>query len=111
MVAVAGAGPKPTPHKSLTAQNLAQAISYCLTPQASAAARGIAARMRTESGIRTAVNSFHANLPIEKLRYDLLPNQPAAWTYTRKQNSLKLSKVATELLDEHMKIHSNKLEL
>jgi UDP:flavonoid glycosyltransferase YjiC (YdhE family) len=64
MVAVAGAGPEPIPHKSLTAQNLADAISYCLTPQASAAAREIATKMRTESSVRTAANSLHANLPI-----------------------------------------------
>ncbi|KAE9377348.1 glycosyltransferase family 1 protein [Stipitochalara longipes BDJ] len=111
MVAIAGAGPKPIPHKSLTTQNLAGAISYCLTPQALTAAQGIAARMRIESGVRTAVNSFHANLPIERLRCDLLSDQPAAWTYKRKQKSLKLSKVATQFLDEHLKIERSKLEL
>jgi hypothetical protein len=111
MVAAASAGPKPIPYKALTAQNLADAISYCLTPQAAAAAQEIAVKMRTESGVRAAVNSFHANLPVERLPCDLLPDQPAVWIYKRKQKSLKLSKVAAELLSEYLKIDGSKLEL
>jgi hypothetical protein len=111
MVAVAGAGAKPIPHKSLTAENLAEAISYCLTPQALAAAQEISTRMRSESGVRTAVNSFHANLPIERLSCNLLPDQPAAWTYKRKQKPIKLSKVAMELLSDHLKLDRNKVDL
>ena len=111
MVAAAGAGPKPIPHKSLNAQKLVEAISYCLTPQALTAAREIAAKMSTESGVRAAVNSFHANLPLERLPCDILPDQPAAWAYKRKKKSLKLSKVAAELLGEHLKIDRSKLEL
>jgi UDP:flavonoid glycosyltransferase YjiC (YdhE family) len=34
MVAAVGAGPNPIPHKSLTSQNLTDAISFCLNPEA-----------------------------------------------------------------------------
>jgi hypothetical protein len=71
MVAVAGAGPKPIHHKSLNAQNLAEAIAFCLTPEAAAAAGKIAVQMSSETGVRTAVDSFHSHLPVEKMACDV----------------------------------------
>ncbi|CZR62698.1 related to sterol glucosyltransferase [Phialocephala subalpina] len=100
MVAARGAGPKPIPHKTLNVENLAAAISFCLTPEANSAAKEIAYQMQLESGVKTAVNSFHANLPIEKLSCDIISDQPASWTYKRKGKSLKLSKLAVEILSE-----------
>jgi hypothetical protein len=111
MVAAAGAGPKPIPHKSLNAQNLAEAISYCFTPQALTAAAEITSKMSTEAGVSAAVNSFHANLPLERLQYDLIPDQPAAWEWKKKQKSVKLSKAAVEILSEYCKIDRKKLEM
>ncbi|KAK7537978.1 hypothetical protein IWX46DRAFT_608543 [Phyllosticta citricarpa] len=45
MVAAEGAGPSLIPHRQLDSQNLTQAITYCLTPDASAAAQDVAAKM------------------------------------------------------------------
>ncbi len=98
MVAARGAGPKPIPHKTLNAQNLAEAISFCLTEEALEAAKQISYSMQSELGVRTAVNSFHTNLPIEKLSCDILSDQPAPWTYKHKGKSIKLSKLAVEIL-------------
>ena len=72
MVAAAGAGPEPIPQKQLNAQNLSEAIQFCLTSEAATAAAKIAIRMKRESGVTTAVRSFHANLPLESLRCDIL---------------------------------------
>ncbi|KAM3493089.1 hypothetical protein MY3957_003686 [Beauveria namnaoensis] len=48
MVARAGAGPKPIPHKEMTADILAQGIQYCLSDTAVAAAKLLASRMESE---------------------------------------------------------------
>ncbi|GME63925.1 hypothetical protein C8J57DRAFT_1469696 [Neofusicoccum parvum] len=114
MVAAAGAGPVPIHHKSLTAQNLAEAITYCLTPQASSAAGIIAEKMRAESGVSSAVASFHANLPLEKLQCSLLPDQPAAWKLSkgkgRDKKKYRLSKLAAEILVQDLGLDRKNLK-
>jgi UDP:flavonoid glycosyltransferase YjiC (YdhE family) len=99
MVAAAGAGPKPVPHKLLTTQTLTEAISFCLTPIAKAAAQEISSRMVNEHGIAAAALSFHANLPLETMQCAVLPNALASWTY--KKGSICLSKLAAQLLIEN----------
>ncbi|KAJ7678184.1 hypothetical protein DFH06DRAFT_567895 [Mycena polygramma] len=98
MVAAAGAGPKPVHHKALDVQNLAEAITFCLTPEAAAAARTIANKMRGESGVKDAVASFHANLPLAGLQCDILPDRPAAWSIEKGKGKMRLSKLAAEVL-------------
>lgn len=97
-VAVAGAGPRPIPHKELSSEKLAQAIKFCLTEEASAAAAAVSLRMKTEFGVQQAVESFHANLPLPKLRCGILNDQPAAWSYTKGDKEVHLSKVAAQIL-------------
>jgi hypothetical protein len=94
MVSVAGAGPETIPYKQLTTINLAEAIRFCLKPETMIAAQGIAVRMRDETGVKTAVDSFHRGLPQEKLRCDILSDQPAAWLYKKNGRRLQLSKLA-----------------
>ncbi|CAG1959358.1 unnamed protein product, partial [Fusarium graminearum] len=78
MVHAGGAGPDPIPFKALNNSNLAEAILF--------------------SGVRRAVASFHANLPLDDMRCDLLPNRSAAWLYDKKGKKIKLSKMAAEIL-------------
>ncbi|ETS79828.1 hypothetical protein PFICI_07357 [Pestalotiopsis fici W106-1] len=105
MVAAAGAGANPIPHQALTCEILADAIRFCLRPETFAAAKKISDRMRAELGVVRAVQSFHAQLPpVEKLQCDILPEQPAAWNYRGRRQDLKLSKVAYEILKEHLKL-------
>lgn len=104
MVAVAGAGPKPIPHQQLDVDNLTEAIRFCLTPEALAAAGEVAAKMKTENGVATAAKSFHANLPLEALPCDIFPDQPASWEYKRSKKHLRLSKKAAGILLDHLKI-------
>jgi hypothetical protein len=98
MVAAAGAGPSPIPHKELTVDALAEGIRYCLSDQATKAASIMAAKMNAEAGVRAAVSSFHRNLPLDRLQCDLYPGQPAVWTYSKKGRKMKLSKVAAQIL-------------
>ncbi|KAL1628580.1 hypothetical protein SLS56_005812 [Neofusicoccum ribis] len=98
MVAARGAGPKPIPHKELSASNLAEAIRFCLTPEAASAASAIAESMRAENGVRAAAESIHKHLPLDRLRCDILPDQPAAWSFGKGGRKVKLSKVAAEIV-------------
>jgi hypothetical protein len=104
MIAAAGAGPKPILQKSLSVQSLVDAIRFCLTPEASEAAQQIAAKMSTESGVKSAVASFHAHLPSPELECDVIKGQPAAWVYKENGTRLKLSKVAAEILASHQRL-------
>lgn len=110
MVAKAGAGPEPIPHAMLDPQNLAEAIQFCLTPDAEAAAKEIANKMKAEAGLSNAVNSFHRNLPLQRMRCSVIPGQPAAWAYTQKKKSLTLSKVAMNILVEYKRIDTKHIK-
>ncbi|KAM0226576.1 hypothetical protein ACHAQD_000500 [Fusarium lateritium] len=115
MVAKAGAGPSPIPHSQLTAENLSQAIRYCLSEEASQAAMAISVKMEREEGVKAAVQSFHRQLPLERMRCDLLPNEPAVWQYDKSKHPIKISKVAAEMLlsenlveTKHLKLYQSK---
>lgn len=111
MVADAGAGPAPIAQKSLTVEKIAEAIRYCLTPEAATAAAEIATKMRCENGVKEAVASFHAQLPRQMLRCDVVPDHPAAWTYSHSKGRLKLSKMAAEILVSHLMIDPGRLKM
>ncbi|RSM17141.1 hypothetical protein CDV31_004034 [Fusarium ambrosium] len=111
MVAAAGAGPEPIPQKSLTVDNLVEAIRFCLTKEAAEAADKIAAKMRSEEGVKAAVASFHNHLPRDELECDIIKGQPAVWTCSKKNRRLKLSKPAGEILSSHLKIDTGSLEI
>ncbi|KAJ5395019.1 uncharacterized protein N7487_009322 [Penicillium crustosum] len=110
MVARAGAGPRPIPFSSLNFQNLATAIKFCLTPEATEAARMLSVKMQTESGVTAAVESFHRNLPLDKMKCNLMPLQVAVWTYKKGKGNVTLSNAAVQILIEHQKIDEKRLQ-
>ncbi|KAI1385128.1 glycosyltransferase family 1 protein [Hypoxylon trugodes] len=110
MVSNAGAGPQPIPPSLLTSENLAESIKFCLTKGALAAAKNLSEKMRNESGVRVAVDQFHANIPADELRCDILRDRAAVWTYRKGTTRLKLSKLAAEILVENLRIEKNRLE-
>jgi hypothetical protein len=97
MVATAGAGPWPIPFAALTTENLSRAILQCLEPRTKTAAEALAAKMKTESGVAAAVQSFHRNLPRD-INCMVLPDQPAAWIYKSHRTEIRLSKIAAAAL-------------
>ncbi|KAI4728751.1 UDP-Glycosyltransferase/glycogen phosphorylase [Aureobasidium sp. EXF-10728] len=110
MIYAAGAGPKPIYHKDLTIENLSEAIKFLTTPEAVESACRIAQRMSTENGVKTAVQSFHRNLPRNTLRCDILPHLPAVWTYkASSKRTIKLSKLAAAMLADRLKLDDKKL--
>lgn len=108
MIAASGAGPKPIPHKLLTSENLTQAIQYCFTSEAKHAARSLSSQMENERGVEAALQSFHANLPLETMQCALLPAMVASWK--TKKNSIRLSKVAAQILIDQGILSQSDLE-
>ncbi|KAK8902239.1 hypothetical protein QC760_008753 [Botrytis cinerea] len=111
MINAAGAGPTPVPFKSLNTKNLVEGLKFCLTKEAAIAAGKIASKMVKEDGVKAAVRSFHANLPLEDLRCDLLPDKPAAWRYKHKEKTIKLSKFAMQILLENNRLDQENVKL
>jgi hypothetical protein len=109
MIARAGAGPSPIPHATLSVQNLAEAIRFCLKPQTVSAAREIAAKMQYESGVTAAVQSFYRHLPLEQMRCQVFPDQVSVWKYARSKREIRLSRKAVQILIDHLKIDPKNL--
>ncbi|KAI6863237.1 sterol glucosyltransferase [Hortaea werneckii] len=108
MVATAGAGPPPIPHATLTSEGLAEAIQKCLEPETREAARAVAQKMKQESGVLMAVDSFHRHLPPD-LKCDLSGAGPAAWQYKHGRKKVKISKSAASVLSTQGLIDERKL--
>lgn len=89
---------------------LASAIQFCLTQDAAEAAREIALKMQAESGVAAAVDSFHRNLPLDRMRCSIMPDQAAVWTYGVGKQRLILSKTAVNILIEHDKIDARHIK-
>jgi len=105
MVARAGAGPDPTPHKQLTADKLADAINFCLKPESLERAKELASKIAAERGSDIGAQSFHQYLEVDRLRCTLAPSRPAAWRIKRTQVRLSAFAACTlanaNLLDFH----------
>ncbi|KAH6670033.1 glycosyltransferase family 1 protein [Halenospora varia] len=111
MVAAAGAGPHPIDHKSLDSASLSKAIHFLLSPDALAAAESIAARMRSEDGVKAAVASFHRGLARSSMHCEVLPDHPATWMWKRGGQTVKLSHKAASVLVEEKRVDISSLVL
>ncbi|KAJ5233189.1 UDP-Glycosyltransferase/glycogen phosphorylase [Penicillium chermesinum] len=85
MIARAGAGPRPIPHRQLTADNLAEAIEFCLTPRCRERAAALARTIAAERGTAAGAQSFHQFLDPSRLRCTVAPSRAAAWRLRRTQ--------------------------
>jgi hypothetical protein len=92
-------------------ENLAKAFQFCLRPETKHAAQEIAEKMRYESGVQAAVASFHRNLPVEEMQCGLLPDRAATWVCKTPSGPVRLSKVAAQVLVEHLRVDKKKLQL
>ncbi|KAJ6089633.1 UDP-glucuronosyl/UDP-glucosyltransferase [Penicillium canescens] len=109
IVARAGAGPAPIPHKHLNVQNLSHAIQKALEGSTLDRAQTIARKMQEESGVRHGVNSFYRHLDPQSSRCAIVPDQPAAWHL--KHTEINLSAFAATVLVKSGKISPDMLVL
>jgi UDP:flavonoid glycosyltransferase YjiC (YdhE family) len=88
MIARAGAGPDPIPHKHLTADNLADAINFCLKPESRERAKTLASKIAEEKGSDKGAQLFHQFLEPDRLRCVLVPSRNAVWRVRRTKINL-----------------------
>lgn len=96
MIARAGAGPDPIPHKQLTAGRLADAISFCLKPETIDRAKDLASKIATERGSEMCAQLFHQHLEPDRLCCTLVPSRSAVWRIRR--TKIRLSAFAASTL-------------
>ncbi|KAJ4300926.1 hypothetical protein N0V90_003015 [Kalmusia sp. IMI 367209] len=92
MIARAGAGPDPIPHKQLTADKLADAINFCLKPESLERAKDLASKIAAERGSDMGAQLIHQFLEPDRLRCTLAPSRSAAWRV--KRTNVRLSAFA-----------------
>ncbi|GAB7364733.1 hypothetical protein MBLNU230_g5532t1 [Neophaeotheca triangularis] len=109
MVARAGAGPNPIPHKQLNADNLAEGIMTCLKPESLGKANELAQKIAKERGSDVGAQSFHQHLDVDKLRCTLAPSRIAVWRL--KRTSVRLSALAACTLANEGLLDFNDLKL
>ncbi|KAJ3332125.1 hypothetical protein HDU76_001218 [Blyttiomyces sp. JEL0837] len=107
MIASIGAGPAPVPYKRLTADRLASAIKFALTPEVAAKARTASIKIQSEDGVAEGVRSFHRHLPLDAMRCDVDPTRLAE-VYVEDLD-LKVSRWAAEILIRNGRISINQL--
>jgi hypothetical protein len=92
----------------MTPATLAEAIHFLMREETAVAAKAIAERMKAEDGVRAAVDSFHRHLPVEAMKCDLIPDQPAVWSLKSGSKKVKLSKLAAEVLtSQHSRLRKD----
>lgn len=109
IVARAGAGPSPIPHKRLTVKGLSSAIEFALKDSTFEKAQEIAKKMENESGVRDGVRSFHRQLDLRALRCAICQSRPAVWHL--KHTTIGLSAFAAAVLVEMGRIKPEDLVL
>lgn len=109
MVARAGAGPNPTPHKQLTADNLADTIEFCLKPETQERAKELSSKMKSERGSNMGAQAFHQHLEADRLRCALAPSRPAVWRIKRTRVRLSAFAACTLTNENLLDFHDLKL--
>ncbi|KAK5941179.1 hypothetical protein PMZ80_006456 [Knufia obscura] len=109
MVARAGAGPEPIPHKQLTADKLADAINFCLKPESLECAKELASKIAAERGSDMGAQLFHQHLEADRLRCTLAPSRPATWRIKRTQVRLSAFAACTLANAKFLDFHELKL--
>lgn len=113
MIGEPGARAKPVQYKDLTSDKLAEGIKQLWTDEAREAAGKIAKDIEAEGdGAKNAVTSFHRSLVLRgqrSMRCSILEDRVAVWSL--KNNNLRLSALAAELLVEVKRITWKQLRL
>jgi UDP:flavonoid glycosyltransferase YjiC (YdhE family) len=114
MVARAGAGPSPVPYKELTADALAEAITFALKPETLERAKELGERIQDENGAEAGAAAFHTHLNVERMRCMASPSRPAVWQVKAKGlriEGARLSAFAATVLSDRGLLDMNELKL
>jgi hypothetical protein len=91
-----GAGPRPLPGKSITAEQLAEALRFVHNTTTRVAAERIRDAILNEDGCTAAVHAFHTNLPLTHMHSDLEPTFAAC--YRSEKYDIQISHPVAQVL-------------
>lgn len=109
MMARAGAGPVAVPYKDLTAEILAESITFALQPDVIEIAKDMALQISQEDGSGGAAMDIQERLDIDSLRCDLSPGRLANWLH--RKTGAHLSGFAVACLRDHGLIEMSDIKL
>jgi len=109
MIAKAGAGPVPVPFKQMTAQSLAESITFALKDEVKIAVQKMAESIAEEDGSGDTVADFEQKLDLDGMRCHLCPERLAIWR--DKQTGAHLSGFAAVTLAEQKLLDPRHLRL
>lgn len=69
--------------------------------------------MQAENGVQSAVESFHAHLPLHNMMCDIMPGQVARWVVSKNKNrkeTTRLSDQAIAILVAHKLVRMSDLK-
>ncbi|KAH0334765.1 UDP-Glycosyltransferase/glycogen phosphorylase, partial [Aureobasidium melanogenum] len=109
MIHKAGAGPAPIPYKDLDADKLANQIREALKPETKERARELAAKIKEETGTKTAAKFFHETKQMQDAYCFLCPEKVAV--YRLRRTNIRLSALGAAILVDKGKIQPQHLKL
>lgn len=109
MIAKADAGPVPVPFKQMTAQSLAESITFALRADVKIAVQKMAENIAEEDGSGGTVQDFEQKLELDGMRCHLCPERLAIWR--DKQTGAHLSGFAAVTLAEQNLLDPRDLRL
>lgn len=109
MIAKAGAGPVPVPFKEMTAQSLAESITYALQPKVQIAVQEMAQQISKEDGARAAADDWEQRADLPDYSCDLYPERLAIWEH--KKTKARLSGFAVSCLIQSHAIDRKEVKL
>jgi hypothetical protein len=109
MIYKSGAGPAPIPGKRLNTDDLIEAFKVAHEPGTRAAANKLRIAFQHENGCEAAVRSFHAHLPLNKMRSDLEPSFNACFRLN--DYDLQISRPVAQVLVAAEAIEESQLTL
>ncbi|CAF3779665.1 unnamed protein product [Rotaria socialis] len=96
MINKSGAGPAPIPGKRFNVNDLIDAFKFVHEPDTREAALKLSIAFENENGCEAAVQSFHANLPLNRMHSDLEPSFAACFRLDK--YDLKISRPVAQVL-------------
>lgn len=109
MIAKAGAGPAPVPFKQMTAQSLAESITFALKDEVKVAVQHMAESIAEEDGSGGTAADFEEKLNLDGMRCHLCPERLAIWR--DKQTGAHLSGFAAVTLADRKLVDPRHLRL
>lgn len=110
MIARAGAGPEPVSFTAMTADSLAESITFALKPEVKSGAQKMAESIAQEDGSEDATKVFLERLARDNdMKCEICPERLASWVH--KKSGIRLSGFAVSCLMDQGLVRPNEIKI